>query len=52
MERAVYVSCDPATFARDLRACAEAGYRAAAIQPVDMFPQTHRVEAVALLQRA
>jgi 23S rRNA (uracil1939-C5)-methyltransferase len=47
--RAVYVSCDPATLARDVRACVEAGYRVAAIQPVDMFPQTHHVEAAVLL---
>jgi len=49
--RAVYVSCDPATLARDVRGCLEAGFRVAAVVPVDMFPQTHHVEGVVLLER-
>jgi 23S rRNA (uracil1939-C5)-methyltransferase len=48
--RAVYVSCDPATFARDLRDCVGAGLRVASVRPFDLFPQTHHVEAVALLE--
>jgi 23S rRNA (uracil1939-C5)-methyltransferase len=51
VERAVYVSCDPATFARDLKECAGAGLRVAAVQPFDLFPQTHHVEGLALLVR-
>ncbi len=50
-ERIVYVSCNPASLARDLALLAEAGYLAREIQPVDMFPQTYHVETVALIER-
>ncbi|MDD6778694.1 MAG: 23S rRNA (uracil(1939)-C(5))-methyltransferase RlmD [Bacteroidales bacterium] len=49
--RIVYVSCNPATQARDL-ALLDAKYRVAAVQPVDMFPHTHHVENVVLLVRS
>lgn len=49
-QRIVYVSCNPATQARDLNLL-DSKYRVARVQPVDMFPQTHHVENVVLLER-
>lgn len=50
-ECAVYVSCDPATLARDIKIFAEKGYSLKEYTPVDMFPRTSHVETVALLTR-
>jgi 23S rRNA (uracil1939-C5)-methyltransferase len=50
--RMVYVSCDPATLARDAIHLAAAGYRLIEAQPVDLFPQTFHVETVALWERS
>ncbi|MGB6132079.1 MAG: 23S rRNA (uracil(1939)-C(5))-methyltransferase RlmD [Acidobacteriaceae bacterium] len=47
--RITYVSCDPATLSRDLAALLESGYRLAALQLVDLFPQTFHLESVAHL---
>lgn len=49
--RVVYVSCDPATLARDLKYFDENGYRTEEVTPCDMFPRTAHVETVVLLSR-
>jgi len=48
----IYVSCNPATLARDMKIFAENGYAAERVQPVDMFPMTAHVETVAALRRS
>lgn len=49
--RIVYVSCDPATMARDIRILVDGGYQLAEAQPVDMFPHTANIETVCLLSK-
>lgn len=48
----IYISCEPTTLARDLDRFAHAGYHVQQVQPFDMFPQTDKVETVALLEQA
>jgi 23S rRNA (uracil1939-C5)-methyltransferase len=48
--RIVLVSCDPPTLGRDMRALVDLGYTPRSVVPVDLFPQTAHVEAVAVLE--
>lgn len=50
-DRVVYVSCDPATLARDVRRFGELGYQARRAEAVDLFPRTAHVESVVLMSR-
>lgn len=47
----IYISCDPATLSRDLAHLQKNGYTLSSITPCDMFPQTHHIESVALLEK-
>ncbi len=51
-KRIVYVSCNPTTLAPNAAELVEAGWELRRVRPVDMFPQTHHIECVALLERA
>lgn len=50
-KKMVYVSCDSATLARDIRYLTENGFKLKKVQPVDMFPHSEHVECVCLLQK-
>ena len=50
-ERILYVSCDPATLARDLGALTVHGYKLRMVQPIDLFPHSFHVETLALMTR-
>ncbi len=50
-EQIIYISCNPATLARDLAILGPRGYTLSYLVPVDMFPHTHHMESVTLLKR-
>ncbi len=50
-KRLLYISCDPATLCRDLDSLTGSGFTLQSLQPLDMFPQTHHMETVAVLEK-
>lgn len=50
-KKIVYISCDPATLCRDLQQLCRCGFSIRKLQPIDMFPQTHHIETVVLLEK-
>jgi tRNA/tmRNA/rRNA uracil-C5-methylase (TrmA/RlmC/RlmD family) len=51
-EKILYISCDPSTLARDIGILRGYGYVVSCSRPVDMFPQTHHIESMTLLEPA
>lgn len=50
-ERIIYVACDPAALARDLKVAVSRGYQIASLQTFDLFPHTHHVECIAVMSK-
>lgn len=51
-QKVIYVSCDPATFARDVKRFGQQGYSLVSVTPFDQFPQTHHIETIGLFSLA
>ena len=51
LKEVVYISCNPSTFARDVKLFSEKGYVLKKLQAVDMFPQTSHIECVGLIEK-
>lgn len=50
-KRLIYTSCNPATFARDIKLFEAEGLKLTKVQPIDMFPQTHHIECVGVIEK-